>query len=168
MGKFMIFTFLVLGVVFYEMSGGADFVPESRTAMTAEAAPAAAAPEPVQATRAETASLVNINLRVTRSAPQVDETVIEAAVFEAVATAPATAEPAVEAVAETPSIDLRYIAGNRVNVRSGPGTNFDRIDTVDGGTEAEVILIDDTSGWAQVRLVGSGLEGWVAERLLTR
>ena len=38
MSKFIVFTFLILGWTFYEMSGGSDFVPQERQVAQAEAA----------------------------------------------------------------------------------------------------------------------------------
>lgn len=64
-----------------------------------------------------------------------------------------------------PSADLRVVAGSRVNMRAGPGTDFDVLETLDQGTRTEVLEVD-ASGWARIRVVESGLEGWIAERLL--
>ena len=50
-------------------------------------------------------------------------------------------------------------------MRSGPGTNFDVLDTLPGGTEAEVMEVN-ASGWARIRILSTGEEGWMAERLL--
>ncbi|WP_144055687.1 SH3 domain-containing protein [Octadecabacter antarcticus] len=53
----------------------------------------------------------------------------------------------------------------------GPGTGFDVIAKLDGGTKLEVINVDadgwDADGWAHVSTVDRGIEGWIAERLLT-
>jgi len=176
MGKLMITTFLGLGLVFYEMSGGADFEPQSWDDVvvadaTADSAPAA---QP-QVTRGQTASLIAV------SAPAIEETTLEPTL--AVATAPA-AEPVAEVVVaeetietqiveevltaavETPAADMRYVAGSRVNMRTGPSTNYGVLDTLTRGTEAEVIEVDDF-GWARVRITETGQIGWMAERLLT-
>lgn len=187
MGKLMITTFLGLGLVFYEMSGGADFEPQSWDDVVAADATADSAPtaQP-QVTRGQTASLIAV------SAPAIEETTLEPTL--AVATAPAeviiapevvapAAEPTVEvAVAEetietqiveevltaveVPVTDLRYVAGNRVNMRTGPSTNYGVLDTLTRGTEAEVIEVDDF-GWARVRITETGQIGWMAERLLS-
>jgi len=169
MGKLMITTFLGLGLVFYEMSGGADFEPQSWDDVviadaTADSAPAA---QP-QVTRGQTASLIAV------SAPAIEETTLEPTL--AVATAPAAviaapevvapaAEPVAEVVVaeetietqiveevltaavETPAADMRYVAGSRVNMRTGPSTNYGVLDTLTRGTEAEVIEVDDLSGF---------------------
>ena len=195
MGKFMISTFLILGWAFYEMSGGADFVPQSREMAVAETE--ATQPE---VTRAATADMVMISLPVTRSAdrtpgsaeilpasvqveaPEVTEAVAPAeapAPQVELAAAPATeanvnaaSSDAVFAVVEAVAADsatgtdLRLVAGSWVNMRSGPSTSFGVIDTLPEGTEAEVLEISD-NGWARIRITTSGTEGWMAERLLT-
>lgn len=188
-GKFIIFTFLMLGWTFYEMSGGADFVPESRIVAQAEAAPAPAA-EPVtpQVTRGDTSNLVLISLPVTQ---QTDETpgtaeVIPArvSVTEEIPTTEAEVnsarsddvsaavaaiiaeQPEAETILEEPQLDLRLVAGSWVNMRSGPSTSFGVLETLPEGTEAEVLELSD-NGWARIRITETGLEGWMAERLLT-
>ena len=64
------------------------------------------------------------------------------------------------------ALDLRRVAGSRVNMRDGPGTGFGVIVTLEGGTEVEVLELSD-NGWARLRTVSTGQEGWMAERLLT-
>ncbi len=184
----MIATFLLLGWVFFELSGGTSFVPETREAVIAEAETTApdTAPTP-QVTRAATTQLVSISLPVT-TAPVADapaDIVDEGAIAEAVAVADTIPVPAPEvtpvALTETvaapaapvapapvaaPVLDIRQVAGSRVNMRSGPSTDYRVLDTLDGGTETEVILVN-ADGWAQIRVISTGAEGWMAERLLT-
>lgn len=64
-----------------------------------------------------------------------------------------------------PKLDIREVAGSRVNMRMGPGTGFEVITTLDGGTKLEVLSVD-AEGWANVS-TERGIEGWMAERLLT-
>jgi uncharacterized protein YraI len=77
----------------------------------------------------------------------------------------------IEPVVQAPTVvaaplDLRTVAGSRVNMRAGPGTNFGVLDTLAQGTEAEVIEVD-SNGWAQIRITSTDQVGWMAERLLT-
>ncbi len=65
-----------------------------------------------------------------------------------------------------PQLDIRQVAGSRVNMRMGPGTGFDVITTLESGTKLEVLEVN-ADGWANVSTVDRGLEGWMAERLLT-
>ncbi len=179
MYKFMTATFLMLGWVFFEMSGGTDFQPEEQ--IIAEAAPVAepVAPEvevaeativrvaqPVVEPSALLAESDQVTRAVSLDLSDIAEIVEEAAVSADLVAAPAVVEtPAVEVVAAFDPVDLREVAGNRVNMRSGPGTNYGVLDTLTRGTETEVLEVDAT-GWARVRVIGSGQVGWMAERLL--
>lgn len=185
MSKFIVGTFLVLGWTFYELSGGADFVPEERVVAEAEEVveetPVVAAvvePEPVveeapvvevAVTRNETSNILNLStgalVQPAVEAAVVEEPVVpEATDVEVVL---AAVEEALEPeVIETPDLDIRFVSGTRVNMRSGPGTDYAVLDTLPGGTEAEVIEVDAT-GWARIRLPESGAVGWMAERLLS-
>ncbi len=158
------------------MSGGADFVPEERIVAEAEVVAEEPVVETAQVTRSVTTPLVSLALPVTQpveitptddtaqiiqaSVETVVETVETAELTETVA-APAAPEPVA-----APEIDLRYVAGSRVNMRTGPGTNFGVIETLPGGTEAEILSVD-ANGWANIRITNTGVEGWMAERLLT-
>lgn len=171
MGKFIVVSFLMLGWAFYELSGGADFVPETRPVAMAEAPEAEPiVEEPVAlVTRAATS-----NVTIAPEVPAVE-------VVEVVATAPemtddtyvdveevaAAVEEAIEeAPALAPLLDMRAVAGSRVNMRAGPGTSFDVLVTLPQGTETEVLEVN-ADGWAKIRVLGSGATGWMAERLLS-
>ena len=65
---------------------------------------------------------------------------------------------------ETQAI-IRTIAGNRVNVRGGPGTNYDVVSRMVKGQEVE-ILSDPGQGWVKMRPVDGGSVGWLADFLL--
>jgi len=150
MGKFIIGTFLMLGFGFYELSGGADFEPEAR---------------PIAQATISTKSL---------EAVPFDEPVVTRAAVETAPLAPIEEIPVVEAslqsavvdVVEQAIVDLRTVSGNRVNMRAGPGTNFDVLDTLTRGTAAEVIEVND-NGWARIRVTSTDQSGWMAERLLS-
>lgn len=158
MGKFIIGTFLLLGWGFYVMSGGSDFEPQAWPDQVAEsqieAIESNTVAADVEVTRNDTTSLTSV-------APEPLETQIVAVLEPVVAE-----QPQVALVAATPSgLDLRAVAGTRVNMREGPGTDYGVIETLAGGTEAEVIEIN-AEGWARVRLIGTNQTGWMAERLL--
>ena len=168
MGKLILGTFFVLGLAFYELSGGADFVPESRNAQVAEAEIIEEVASP-EVTRSTT-TLVSLTPE-----PDVAEAEIIQAVAEAIELDEAEESPAVpevsevtapEPIVEQTPLDLRLVGGSRVNMRAGPGTTFDVLDTLDGGTQAEVIEVN-ASGWARIRITDTGQIGWMAERLLT-
>ncbi|MEJ6399314.1 SH3 domain-containing protein [Yoonia sp. 208BN28-4] len=178
MGKFIIATFLLLGWGFYELSGGAEFEPEpwptQVAAVEVEALPSSDVADAVEVTRADTTDLNNVaptqsddqQLLVALQTAPAEETPGEAPVVAEAETAIVEETPQ-EAVAEAPAaLDLRAVAGSRVNMREGPGTNFGVIDTIDGGTQAEVIEVN-ADGWARIRLTGTNQTGWMAERLLS-
>ena len=64
-----------------------------------------------------------------------------------------------------PAGDVRIVSGTRVNVRGGPGTNFDVVSQVIEGDAVEV-LDDNGDGWVRMRSVDGGPEGWIADFLL--
>lgn len=64
-----------------------------------------------------------------------------------------------------PERDLRKVAGSRVNMRMGPGTQFDVLAKLVRGDEVEVLRVSD-DGWARLR-GPDGRVGWMAARLLT-
>ena len=164
MGKLIVGTFLILGFAFYELSGGADFEPEGQRAQiaAAEIVEEAATPE---VTRSNSATLINV---AAEAPAQPDEAQVIQAVVEAVELEVVEEEPAVEVVVEevAPPLDLRLVAGSRVNMRAGPGTDYSVLDTLPGGTQTEVIEVN-AEGWARIRISDTGQIGWMAERLLS-
>lgn len=157
MGKLIVGTFLILGLVFYELSGGSDFVPESQLEQTAEAETITEETSP-EVTRTNASTLVNVAPE-TQTAPVAEIIQVAAEVVEEL---PVT-EPV---VAEAAPLDLRLVDSTRVNMRAGPGTNYAVLDTLNGGTETEVINVN-ADGWAEIRVTATGQTGWMAERLLT-
>lgn len=147
MDKFIIGTFLLLGFGFYQLSGGADFQPEQSPA--AERVAVEVAPEAIPF-----------------NAPQVTR----AAAFETPIETPAEEAVIIEASMEVPAVeelpvDLRAVSGNRVNMRTGPGTNYGVLDKLVRGTQAEVIEVT-AEGWARIRVVETGQVGWMSASLL--
>ncbi len=142
----------MLGFGFYELSGGADFVPEVRPLETVTIATKSIEPIPF-----DEPVVTRASVETTTIAPIIDP-VVEVAL---------DTTPAVDdVIVETVPLDIREVAGRRVNMRSGPGTNFDVLVTLDRGTATEVVDIDG-NGWAQVRVIDTDQIGWMAERLLT-
>jgi hypothetical protein len=62
--------------------------------------------------------------------------------------------------------DIRLVAGNRVNVRGGPSTDFEIVGRLTRGTEVEV-LAENGEGWVEMRSVDGTTIGWMADFLLT-
>lgn len=78
----------------------------------------------------------------------------------------ATPEAVRPAYVPQPTVDMREVAGSRVNMRVGPGTSFGVVTSLPQGTAVEVIDTDG-SGWVKLRTVDEELVGWMAEYLLT-
>lgn len=196
MNRFIVLSFLVMGWGYYELSGGADFVPEQRpvVARTPDPLPAAE-PEPelvvADATEADSDPLDSVTV-VTRADTEALDALPEAEDTAAVAAATpdtleldadsvadalsqALADPVVntgepeplpeEQTASAPptAADLREVTGDTVNLRDGPGTNFNVVDRLSRGT---VISVLDTGpdGWVYVEI--NGLTGWMSSDFL--
>jgi len=155
MKRFILLSFLVLGWGYWEMSGGAAFVPQSPMTM-AEAAPQAEMPVADQpslggveiATRADTTALDAL-----APAPGESDTIVTDALLAEVLAATETPdaplvpeEPVFQSLATplegtapvrtaaAPALPaLREVAGDRVNMRDGPGRDFDVIDQLTRG-----------------------------------
>ena len=175
MVRFMIVSFGVLAWVFWELSGGADFVPEQRVLAEAELV----VEDVAEVAEAEPADIVSRTdglqlARISADAPallvqQAGLTQTDTLLAQRAAEAEARAEEqriAQEAEPAPPPADLREVAGSWVNLRTGPGTSHGKITALPGGTEVEVLEVD-ASGWARLRVVETDLTGWMAERLLT-
>lgn len=156
MKSYVWLSFAFMGWAYYEMSGGSDFVP-ARPVPQALAEAGVEPDKAVAVTRADTTTLLSVSSSHVYPEPAIVESIVERPV--------AKPEIAPRPVAES-AVDLRAVAGSRVNMRMGPGTSFEVITTLTGGTELEVIDIT-ADGWANVRTTERGIEGWMAERLLT-
>ncbi len=154
MKSYVWLTFGFMGWAYYEMSGGSEFEPVERTAaVVQEPAPEIVARAPSPTLLAVSAS--NVSADVTNATPAVAQVVEpEPEIVPVVA-------PVVE-----PKLDIRAVKGSRVNMRMGPSTDYEVITTLDVGTKLEVLDVN-AEGWANVATVDRGIEGWMAERLLT-
>lgn len=177
-GRFIVLSFLIMGWAFYELSGGSDFVPESRAVAAIDTDTA-----PEIATRADTATLASLDdvpastvqsgltlpLLQPDTATALPDAVaadIAAAVAAVVAEPEPAAAPEVTLASAPATLDLRQVAGDRVNMREGPGTGYGVVVTLTQGTRAEVLEFD-TTGWVRIRVIESDQTGWMAERLLS-
>lgn len=162
MNKFIALSFLILGLSFYELSGGSDFEPEVRAIKQAPVIETALEEqEPDTPQIAETAlaelprlipvPLLDVTVEDIEPDPIVEE-IVEVIVE-------AEVEPIVEA-------DMRLVSGSRVNMRAGPGTDYNVLDTLVQGSEVEVLKVDE-NGWAMLRVEATGAIGWMGERFLS-
>lgn len=78
-----------------------------------------------------------------------------------------TAAPEVELVSVKQTVQpiLRQVTAKRVNVRSGPSTDFEVLDQVVRG-EITMVISDPNSEWVKIRIEGDGVEGYLASRFL--
>ncbi|EEW24880.1 SH3 domain-containing protein [Rhodobacter ferrooxidans] len=74
-------------------------------------------------------------------------------------------QPVAEAAPE-PAPQVWYVNASTVNVRLGPSTETDVLGKLSRGEAATVVAVSG-DGWAQIRIEGDGIEGYVAERFLT-
>lgn len=175
MNKYIAVAFALMGVGFYELSGGADFEPgQNSFKVFAEPRPVLAEPEiqPAVVARADTnvASLTEIAparalIEPVAAALDVapDEAVIDAEpgpVRDIAVASPAVAPDALD------QPDLRFVDADRVNMRGGPGTDYAVVGRLLRNDMIEV-LKDEGNGWLHLRDTASGDEGWVADWLVT-
>lgn len=62
--------------------------------------------------------------------------------------------------------DIRQVSGNVVNMRSGPGTSYDKLGKLTKGTEVAV-LEEPGNGWVKLEVLATGETGWMADWLIT-
>ncbi|WP_171054590.1 SH3 domain-containing protein [Roseovarius arcticus] len=75
-------------------------------------------------------------------------------------------EAVVASLPPTPTAsDIRSIAGDAANMRSGPGTDFGKVDQLSRGTSVEVL--DRRGAWVELRDLNTGQIGWMADWLVT-
>ena len=88
----------------------------------------------------------------------------------ATAVAATTSVPATQADAQQKFADGTPAATTtpaRMNVRSGPGTNYPVIASAPAGSQYEVIGLNPARDWYQVRVPGQDAPGWLFARLTT-
>lgn len=142
MNQFIAMCSVMLFCAFFEVSGGEDFTPAPQNAATSS----------TQLNRSAYAkAYVPFDEPIIHAAP------VQTALIQDVLPA------AMTHVAKT--ADIRAISGQNVNVRQGPNTSFAVIATVQRGTEAEVLAMNDD--WAQIRLLQTDQVAWVAGWLLS-
>lgn len=147
------------------MSGGAAFEPQARPPLFAAVPEQDPAPDFGGfeiATRS--VDVTPQDLTGVGDLPQSEATITEtlaAVLAETPAPPPpAPAEEQVTPVAAPVGAAWRQVAGDNVNVRAGPGRDFEVVDQVTRGTLAE-ILSEDPSGWIEVRIEPLGNTGWI-------
>ncbi|GFE50960.1 hypothetical protein So717_27130 [Roseobacter cerasinus] len=202
MKRFILLSFVFLGLGFYELSGGAEFDPvAAREAAILARSDAPQTPGPsvkgsAAAVQLTEADLDNQVTRVSLNLVSFGDAAAPQAGVQRQTSEPAIAEPESSQVTpvtfstgdETPAVlpslifpgstsrassdavtleqNLRFISGDRVNMRGGPGTGFDVVTQLVRGTQVEV-LQDNGTGWVRLRPADGGPEGWIADFLLS-
>lgn len=64
------------------------------------------------------------------------------------------------------NFDIRYVTGNLVNMRGGPGTEYGKVGKLTQGTEVAVLEAPG-NGWLMLRVMDTGEEGWMADWLVS-
>ena len=82
--------------------------------------------------------------------------------LEVIEDEPSVADEVAAALSES---QVWYVNADRVNVRSGPSTQFAVVGQVALGDATE-ILTDPDEPWVKIRIQGDGIEGYVARRFL--
>jgi hypothetical protein len=186
--SYIIVTFAFLFWLYYVASGGGSFEPEEWPEVpVARVEPA---PEPQSEPHSEPELVIAEEIAPVEPepAPEVDGAAILDALSEAAPAetaplpdlsgaglenafsftepvAPIEISPEAIVAAPEPAPELVRIAGSRVNIRSGPGTENGVVTTLDGGIVVEVLSRAE-NGWVEVRLPDDFGIGWVSGTLV--
>ncbi|SEQ68513.1 SH3 domain-containing protein [Thalassovita taeanensis] len=188
MRRLILVTFGFLGLAFYILSDGANFVPASSRIEVAELPAATPARAPVQVASIEVASdavvipagfdpgSATLPLHPAKpttsgdiSTPSVGAppVIIDATKMSTIQATTQQSNPTPEGTAEKPAPDLRKVTGNRVNMRMGPGTNYNVVTKLSAGTQVLVLQMPG-EGWVKLRVVETGRVGWMADYLVSK
>jgi len=188
--RYIVISFAVMGLGFYELSGGSDFEPaqwrnvdaatqavasETPVSFTQPETPVVAAAKPVVDQAKATESLVVLaSIPTTRrlvgdATPTPTPELAKLGPTDLIA--PQTIDPAKAAYSTallpetTP--DFRRVKGNRVNMRNGPGTQYSVVGKLQRNNEVEV-LQDPGAGWVKLQVIETGRIGWMSAKLLEK
>ncbi len=186
MGRYIIISFAFIAWAFYEMSGGAEFVQNRPSAPAQEAEPAEDTVTRGTLNLSSTQEVLEQEraVRTPRSPllhPRTDDadgsvrvttlpSLLDGEGDQGIRIAPPITTGEETAAAETTqseesaSGDYRFVIGTRVNMRAGPGTDYDVIGQLVQGDRVDV-LEDPGAGW--VLLDTDAGQGWMADFLLT-
>ena len=193
MVKFIAIAFGFLGLAFYELSGGSDFDGEALRLSRVEVGTVkqglpkiADAAKDIGSDDAEfEVSRAALNL-VSEEKSKIIASVVTLAQPEKIEATPASlvvdvveeplgelilpsliVEPeAFEVITSTSIQDVRIVSVDRVNVRSGPSTDYEVVGRLTRGVEVEV-LDDNGDGWIEMRSLDGVTFGWMADFLLS-
>ncbi len=101
-----------------------------------------------------------------QTSPELAPTEPESTVFTLSRYADTAVEPEPTLAEQAPQGEIWYVAGNSLNVRSGPSTNDEIVGKLTQG-EATLVVWREGEDWARIRIEGDGIEGYVAMRFLS-
>ena len=178
MNKYILVAFAVMGMAFYEISGGSEFEP-GNTSLVVFATPkpvvTSPVPQPEIVARADTSTTDLTDIAPARAVTDPVVATAEAVITQAKAgtsiqAAPVVQEPVVNVEPEPETQpDFRFVdgdRGDRVNLRGGPGTDYAVVGKLFRNDMVEVIK-DEGNGWLHLRARATGDEGWMADWLVT-
>lgn len=179
MWKFILLSFGFLSWGFYELSGGSEFEPKVAQETPIRILAVYDVPE------GSTQTIASVLEESGLSVAPLDDTIVELTPLAVATTvdnpAPNTAtvasiqpEEVAAAIVEQPEIvisqatqiDVKVVDANNLNMRSGPSTNNGVITRLERDTEVEIID-QNAEGWANIKVLLTGEEGWVSARYLT-
>ena len=186
--SYIIVTFAFLFWLYYVASGGGSFEPEEWPEVPVARVEPEPEPQPEPQPEPEPEPVIAEEIAPAEPAPAVDGAAILDALTEATPAeteplpdlsgaglenafsftepvAPIEITPEAIVTAPEPTLELVRIAGSRVNIRSGPGTENGVVTTLDGGEEVEVLSRAE-NGWVEVRLPDDLGTGWVSGTLV--
>ena len=163
MNRFITLTFLLLGWGFYEASGGAEFTGSADASQSTPIVFAAFEDVPQARLDDVVAAEVGAAAAAPRDPFEVEVVARAHMDFDAPLAPVLSTLPASALVLDAP-VDVRMVAGSRVNMRLGPGTAHGVVTVLAGGTRTEVL--EENGGWARVR-AEDGTTGWMSARLLS-
>lgn len=134
-------------------------------------APTVAAPDPNDVSAAVEAAVSDVVEQANNSVPQNVGTITSSADTPAIIPSlinpndGATPQPA-EPVETASFDDIRTVSASNVNVRGGPGTDYNVVGRLGRGDRIKV-LQDDGFGWVRFETTDGSTTGWMADFLLS-
>lgn len=183
MWRLIIVLFLALGFAFYELSGGSDFQPpELEKRASVESPIEQEVIDPFVRADQNNSQFALLDKADVPTQDIVSDANSEEVVGRALWDVPALGSDSLDLgslqaslvsldLAEAPvnvtdSIDdVREVAGNRVNLRNGPGTQYGVLSKLTRG-EKVAILQEPGNGWLKLRVVETNRIGWLAASLV--
>ncbi|MCA0919090.1 SH3 domain-containing protein [Pseudooceanicola nanhaiensis] len=140
----------------------AVLTPTPAVATTTRIAPTKVMAEPIEAPKRD------ILAKLDPSVADLPRATISAVVFDETGMGSALRPEGGEAAAEPAAAgrDIRTVSGNRVNLRMGPGTNYNVLTSLSRGDEVEV-LQQPGNGWVKLKSMNGNSIGWMAEYLVS-